>query len=220
TLEMDLVFKVKRKSFATKSDGSISVLIKCPVETCVEGYTVTFKGYRNKNIKKPENATSKATARWQYSALKNHLLRYHSNGGSMNSDDVSLADSVDNSINEKANDGNAREQNRTDGRKSGPKPTFQDVVNHGGSREQNPIDGGTSEESSELHFGRDACAGRQFENGTVNESDLWLLDNGWLDQRLVVQENWRPQSNWYRDIEDNNPNLDSLSHWDGIIDVT
>ncbi|KAJ6647890.1 hypothetical protein Bhyg_03114 [Pseudolycoriella hygida] len=81
-------FKVKKESYVTKADGSISVFIKCPVTECKEGYTAIYKGYRrrSKESTKEDKSASLIRPRWHYSSLRKHLLLSHS------SNDVSSID--------------------------------------------------------------------------------------------------------------------------------
>ncbi|KAJ6634589.1 hypothetical protein Bhyg_13164 [Pseudolycoriella hygida] len=88
TIENTPDFKVKKESYVTKADGSISVFIKCPVTECKEGYTAIYKGYRrrSKESTKEDKSASLIRPRWHYSSLRKHLLLSHS------SNDVSSID--------------------------------------------------------------------------------------------------------------------------------
>lgn len=82
-MEHELNFKVKKSRTVTKPDGSISVFIKCPIDQCLDGFTVTYKGYtstykkrRRQNIRSIDGGNS-ATPRWHYASLRQNLLNSH-----------------------------------------------------------------------------------------------------------------------------------------------
>lgn len=104
--EEELDFRVKRKSCVTNTDGSTSVLMKCPIKECKDGFTATYKGYRKKSSK---DSSVELSPRWQYASLRTHLLKSHSSGASVNnsgsdSDDSNSDESKIRSIGDRAND--------------------------------------------------------------------------------------------------------------------
>lgn len=81
TLEQEMLFKVRKSKTLRKSDGSFSVFMKCPIKECMDGFTVTYKGYRRQNQKtnssKEVDSKHSVTPRWNYSYLRKHLLTSH-----------------------------------------------------------------------------------------------------------------------------------------------
>lgn len=102
----ELTFKVKKSTYKVKSDGSISVFLKCPVRECLEGFTTTYKSYPTyyKYKKNPQNIEERTTSKapkWQLTTLTKHLLECHgaSNGTSVQEEDSSLSNADDSNSN-------------------------------------------------------------------------------------------------------------------------